>query len=77
MSVFTRGTASRSRIRTVLGGIAIAGASALVLAGCTGGGGGGGEATPEESAAAVEDMTLTIGTVLPQTGSLAFLGPPE
>ena len=47
MSVFTRGTASRSRVRTVLGGIAIAGASALVLAGCTGGGGGGGEATPE------------------------------
>ena len=76
MSVFTRGTASRSRVRTVLGGIAIAGASALVLAGCTGGGGGG-EATPEESAAAVEDMTLKIGTVLPQTGSLAFLGPPE
>ncbi len=75
MSVFTRGTASRSRVRTVLGGIAIAGASALVLAGCTGGGGG--EATPEESAAAVEDMTLKIGTVLPQTGSLAFLGPPE
>jgi branched-chain amino acid transport system substrate-binding protein len=77
MSVFTRGTASRSRVRTVLGGIAIAGASALVLAGCTGDGGGGGEATPEESAAAVEDMTLKIGTVLPQTGSLAFLGPPE
>jgi branched-chain amino acid transport system substrate-binding protein len=75
MSVFTRGTASRSRVRTVLGGIAIAGASALVLAGCTGGGGG--EATPEESAAAVEDMTLKVGTVLPQTGSLAFLGPPE
>ena len=41
MSVFTRGTASRSRVRTVLGGIAIAGASALVLAGCAGGGGGG------------------------------------
>ena len=76
MSVFTRGTASRSRVRTVLGGIAIAGASALVLAGCTGGGGGG--ATPEETTeTTVEDMTLKIGTVLPQTGSLAFLGPPE
>ena len=39
MSVFSRGTASRSRVRTVIGGIAIAGASALVLAGCAGGGG--------------------------------------
>ena len=70
MSVFTR-----SRKATILGGIALAGASALVLAGCTGGGGG--EATPDETAAAVEDLTLSIGTVLPQTGSLAFLGPPE
>ena len=74
MSVFSRGTASRSRVRTVIGGIAIAGASALVLAGCAGGGG---TAEPSESAAPVEDLTLKIGTVLPQTGSLAFLGPPE
>jgi branched-chain amino acid transport system substrate-binding protein len=59
----------------VIGGIAIAGASALVLAGCAGGGG-----TPDTSdsaAPAAEDLTLKIGTVLPQTGSLAFLGPPE
>jgi branched-chain amino acid transport system substrate-binding protein len=56
---------SRSR---VLGGIAIAAASAFVLAGCAGG-------TTETPAAA--DLTLKIGTVLPQTGSLAFLGPPE
>ena len=49
MSVFSRGTASRSRVRTVLGGIAIAGASALVLAGCAGGGGSG---RASESAAA-------------------------
>ena len=34
MSVFTRGTASRSRMRSVIGGLAIAGVSALVLAGC-------------------------------------------
>lgn len=75
MSVFSRGTASRSRVRTVIGGIAIAGASALVLAGCAGGGG---TAEPSESnAAPAEDLTLNIGTVLPQTGSLAFLGPPE
>ena len=71
MSVFSRGTASRSRARTVIGGLAIAGASALVLAGCAG------TATTTDSAAPAEDLTLKIGTVLPQTGSLAFLGPPE
>ena len=74
MSVFSRGTASRSRVRTVIGGIAIAGASALVLAGCAGGGG---TAEPSESAGPAEDLALTIGTALPQTGNLAFLGPPE
>ena len=74
MSVFSRGTASRSRVRTVIGGLAVAGVSALVLAGCAGGGG---TAEPSESAAPAEDLTLKIGTVLPQTGSLAFLGPPE
>ncbi|MGC5172972.1 ABC transporter substrate-binding protein [Micromonospora sp. DT81.3] len=76
MSVFSRGTASRSRVRAALGGIAIAGVSVLVLAGCTSGGGG--EASePTESAGPVEDLALTIGTALPQTGNLAFLGPPE
>lgn len=77
MSVFSRGTASRSRVRTVIGGLAVAGASALVLAGCAGGGGGGSTAEPSNSAGPAEDLTLKIGTVLPQTGSLAFLGPPE
>ena len=75
MSVFSQGTASRSRTRSILGGIAIAGASALVLVGCAGGGGTG--ADPSESSGPAEDLTLKIGTVLPQTGSLAFLGPPE
>ena len=55
-------------------------AAALVLAGCSsdggggtdgsdgnGGGGGGGDSTE----------TLRISTILPQTGNLAFLGPPE
>lgn len=70
MSVFTR-----SRKTTVIGGIALAGASVLVLAGCTSGGTGG--AAPSESAGPVEDLTLKIGTALPQTGNLAFLGPPE
>ncbi|MDN3497409.1 ABC transporter substrate-binding protein [Planococcus sp. APC 4015] len=69
MSVFTR-----SRKTTVLGGIALAGASALVLAGCAGGGTGGETSAPPTEE---RDLTLSIGTVLPQTGALAFLGPPE
>ncbi|MEV4687343.1 ABC transporter substrate-binding protein [Microbacterium sp. LWH3-1.2] len=70
MSVFTR-----SRTSTVLGGIALIGASALVLAGCAGGGTGGGDETtpPTEE----RDLTIKIGTILPQTGSLSYLGPPE
>lgn len=70
MSVFTR-----SRAGKAVGGIAVAAVTAVLLAGCAGGG----TPTPSESgsAAPVEDLTLKIGTVLPQTGSLAFLGPPE
>ena len=70
MSVFTR-----SRKSTILGGIALVGASALVLAGCAGGGTGGDE--PTESAGPVDELSLKLGTALPQTGNLAFLGPPE
>lgn len=70
MSVFTR-----SRTSTVLGGIALIGASALVLAGGAGGGTGGDE--PSESAGPVDELSLKLGTALPQTGNLAFLGPPE
>ena len=76
MSVFSRGTASRSRVRAALGGIAIAGVSVLVLAGCTSGGGEG-DGDASASAGPVDDLALTIGTALPQTGNLAFLGPPE
>jgi branched-chain amino acid transport system substrate-binding protein len=71
MSVFTR-----SRAGKILGGIAVVGVSALFLAGCAGGGG---DAAPSggSSAAPGEDLALKIGTALPQTGNLAFLGPPE
>ena len=65
---------SRSRTGKILGGLAMVGASALVLAGCAGGGGG---TSSSASSGPVGDLTLKIGTVLPQTGSLAFLGPPE
>ncbi|MEV6149047.1 ABC transporter substrate-binding protein [Nonomuraea sp. NPDC052129] len=58
--------------------------SSLALTACGGGGGGADtgakeatSAAPTSAAAAKGDGTLTIGTLLPQTGSLAFLGPPE
>ncbi|MEV0584915.1 ABC transporter substrate-binding protein [Nonomuraea sp. NPDC050310] len=64
--------------------MALLGAAGLVLTACSGGGGT--TATPaapapsgQQSAppaATGADGTLTIGTLLPQTGSLAFLGPP-
>lgn len=76
MGVFSKATASRSRTRKItLGGLALVGASALVLSGCASsegdGGNGGGSNEP------AGDLTLKIGTALPQTGNLAFLGPPE
>ena len=57
-------------------GFAILAASALVLSGCAAA-----EETEEAvtstEEAVVGDLTLKIGTALPQTGNLAFLGPPE
>jgi len=71
MSVFAKASASRSRtLKSVIGGIAVVGVSALVLSGCA--------STPaEEETGPREDLVLKIGTALPVTGSLAFLGPPE
>lgn len=70
MSVITRSRGAR-----ILSGLAIAGASAIILAGCAGGGG-----AAETSAPPSEErgeLSLKIGTILPQTGNLSFLGPPE
>jgi len=95
MSVFTR-----SRRAKVMGGIAMAGASALVLVGCSTGTPSDGETdggtafefpvdcdaaapasyTPEYSSTSTgpaSGLTYKIGTALPVTGNLAFLGPPE
>ena len=71
MGVFTTASGRRSRsLKSILGGIAVVGASALVLSGCA-------PAETEEPAAPAEQLTLKIGTLLPQSGALAFLGPPE
>jgi len=59
--------------------VAMLGVAGLVLTAC---GDDGDTATPESSATSSQalakgDGELVIGTLLPQTGSLAFLGPPE
>ncbi|WP_448810927.1 ABC transporter substrate-binding protein [Agromyces bauzanensis] len=83
MSVFAKATASRSA-RAAWTGVALAGVSALLLTACSTG-------TPTPSAseepadtgdalpieAGARDLTLKVGTILPQSGTLAFLGPPE
>ncbi|MEV0592253.1 ABC transporter substrate-binding protein [Nonomuraea cavernae] len=71
-----------TRIAPVGRALAVVAAASLALTAC---GGGSDTATqPSDSAApssaapaAKGDGTLTLGTLLPQTGSLAFLGPPE
>ncbi len=74
MGVFTS-----SRARKALGGIALVGVSAIVLAGCATGSSEPAESDGSASSAPTEreDLALTFGTVLPQTGSLSYLGPPE
>jgi branched-chain amino acid transport system substrate-binding protein len=54
---------------------ALAGAVALVLTACASSDDD--AASGDESSAATEGSPLIIGTLLPQTGSLAYLGPPE
>jgi len=53
---------SRSRTGKVLGGIAVVGVSALVLAGCAGSGG---DTESSSAAPAGDDLALKIGTALP------------
>lgn len=65
-----------------LGGLALAATSALVLAGCASGSSDGGSSASAYKAAdcaadSTSDNTFKVGTLLPITGSLAFLGPPE
>ena len=83
MSVFAKASATRSA-RTVWTGVAIAGVSALLLSACSTG-----TTPPAESespaasgdalpiAEGERDLSLPLGTILPQSGALAFLGPPE
>ncbi len=69
MSVFAKAKTSRSKSLRSLGGIAILGVGALVLSACA--------PTDETPAGPTETLELRVGTALPVTGNLAFLGPPE
>ena len=70
MGAISRATAPTGprSVRAVVSGLAILGVTALVLTGCSSGGG---------TTSSNSDLTLKIGSILPQTGSLAVLGPPE
>ena len=85
MSVFAKATASRSA-RAAWTGVALAGVSALLLTACSTGAPAPAESEEPTEAAAGDalpieagerDLTLKVGTILPQSGTLAFLGPPE
>ncbi|THG29758.1 ABC transporter substrate-binding protein [Naasia lichenicola] len=75
MSGFEKAKASRSRtLKNVLGGVAVIGVSVLFLSACSPTASTG---SSETAAPPTDDLTLKIGTALPQTGNLAYLGPPE
>jgi branched-chain amino acid transport system substrate-binding protein len=65
------------RSSTTMRFAAVAAASALVLAACGGSDSEGKDDKTDAAPASKGDGTLTVGSLLPQTGSLAFLGPPE
>lgn len=75
MSVFKR---SRS---AALAGAAIVATSALLLTACASGSSSDSsteaDGVVQPISAGPRDLTLKLGSLLPQTGSLAFLGPPE
>ncbi len=88
MSAFAKASAPRS-VRALLSGIALIGVSALVLTACSSGPATPTDtAGPSETAAADNgkanpiasgdrDLTLKVGQLAPQSGTLSFLGPPQ
>jgi branched-chain amino acid transport system substrate-binding protein len=71
MGAFSRAnSATRSKtVKAALSGLTLLGVSALVLSGCA--------STDDADSGSSENLDLKIGTILPQTGTLAVLGPPE
>jgi branched-chain amino acid transport system substrate-binding protein len=71
MGAISPAKSARSRtVKTAVTSIALLGASVLVLSGCA-------PTEPAGPTKPTETLDLKIGTALPVTGSLAFLGPPE
>jgi branched-chain amino acid transport system substrate-binding protein len=71
MSIMTKASGVRSRcLKTAIAAGVIVTSAALALSGC---------ATPTtgDDGGGTKDLALKIGTALPQTGTLAFIGPPE
>jgi branched-chain amino acid transport system substrate-binding protein len=66
---------------TILRSLAVVGVASVALSACSSGDSASSESPAAEPTAEQSapqgDGTLKIGTILPQTGSLAFLGPPE
>lgn len=85
MSVFTQATASRSA-RRMMTGLALVGVSALLLTGCSAAEPAATTTSDAPAAAAGgvqpvtagdRDLTIKVGSLVPQSGALAFLGPPQ
>jgi branched-chain amino acid transport system substrate-binding protein len=77
MGLFTKAQASGSQSK-LWKSLAIVGVSALVLAGCSSSEDTSSKCPVDDNVVAPEgDLNLLLGTALPQTGNLAFLGPPE
>ena len=81
MSVFPKASPPTRSKSSTIAKLAAASAGMLLLASCSSGPAESGSETEESSApsspAREADGVLTVGTILPQTGNLAFLGPPE
>jgi len=71
MGAFSRAnSATRSKtVKAALSGLTLRGVSALVLSGCA--------STDDADSGSSDNLDLKIGSILPQTGTLAVLGPPE
>ncbi|UOQ88297.1 ABC transporter substrate-binding protein [Agromyces endophyticus] len=84
MSVFAKASAKRSA-RAAWTGLAIVGVSTLLLTACTSGGTPSSTESekPADSGDALQveagdrDLTLKVGQIAPQSGTLAVLGPPQ
>src|SRR5690349_10095465 len=63
-----------SRGARIFAGIALVSASAMVIAGCSSTPAG--EKTNDGAKKPGAELTLKLGSLLPSSGSLAFLGPP-